>query len=507
MNRIIIPLLRNTSKRQLATAATTEQPSFMRRHSGKLVSAFLVGLSGYTVYAINEARHPVQQKPMDPSKKNLVILGSGWAATSILKDLDTEHFNVTVISPRNYFLFTPLLPSCTVGTIELRSIMQPMRYITRHKSREVNFVEGDCTDISPDKKVVTVQDNSELVGAVSRQSIPYDYLVVAVGAENATFGIPGVRENACFLKEIWDARKIRTKLMDCLETAAFPGQSKEEIERLLHMVVVGGGPTGVEYAAELRDFLVEDLKDWYPDIAGKIKITLIEALPHVLPMFSKQLIQYTEEHFAENKVDIKNNTKVKEVKPREIVVQNAQNEIESIPYGLIVWATGNTARPVVSDLIKKLPQNIQNQRRGLVVDDYLQVKGADGIYALGDCSATKYPPTAQVASRQGKYLSKRFNEIGTITEEASQIGLANENIAEKLSTLEPFEHESLGMLAYIGSDTAIADFPGSVKIGGALTFYFWRSAYLSNLFSLRNKILVASDWIKKTVFGRDIGRE
>lgn len=82
-------------------------------------------------------------------------------------------------------------------------------------------------------------DNSELVGAVSKQTIPYDYLVVAVGAENATFGIPGVKENACFLKEMWDAKKIRTKVMDCLETAAFPGQPSEEIDRLLHMVVVG----------------------------------------------------------------------------------------------------------------------------------------------------------------------------------------------------------------------------------------------------------------------------
>lgn len=111
---------------------------------------------------------------------------------------------------------------------------------------------------------------------MSRQTIPYDYLIVACGSENATFGIPGVRENACFLKESWyifsvfhsfvipklgyrDARKIRTRLMDCLETAAFPGQSQAEVERLLHMVVVGGGPTGVEYAAELHDFLVEDL--------------------------------------------------------------------------------------------------------------------------------------------------------------------------------------------------------------------------------------------------------
>jgi NADH:ubiquinone reductase (non-electrogenic) len=105
-----------------------------------------------------------------------------------------------------------------------------------------------------------------------------------------TFGIKGVEEYGCFLKEVWDAQKIRTKLMDCIETAAFPNQDPAEIDRLLHMVVVGGGPTGIEYAAELHDFLVEDLVRWYPELAGKVKITLVEALPNVLPAFSKQLI-------------------------------------------------------------------------------------------------------------------------------------------------------------------------------------------------------------------------
>lgn len=288
-------------------------------------------------------------------------MGSGWAATSFLADLDTEKFNVVVVSPRNYFLFTPLLPSCTVGTIELRSIMQPLRYITRFKKRDVKIVEGDCTSIDPESRTLIVQDNSEIVGQVSSQTIPYDYLVVACGAENATFNIPGVKDHACFLKEIWDARKIRTRLMDCIETAAFPGQPEEEIQRLLHMVVVGGGPTGVEYAAELHDFLHEDLLDWYPDLAGKLKITLVEAMPHVLPMFSKQLISYTEEHFARNKVEIMNNTMVKQVKEREIVVQDANKQLKTIPYGLLVWATGNTARPVVVDFMKKLSEH-QTQR-------------------------------------------------------------------------------------------------------------------------------------------------
>lgn len=115
-----------------------------------------------------------------------------------------------------------------------------------------------------DKSKFICLDNSEIKGDSAQATLEYDYLVIGTGATNQTFGIKGVEEHACFLKEVWDAQKIRTKVMDCIETAAFPGQAEEEIERLLHMVVVGGGPTGIEYAAELHDFLKEDLASWYP---------------------------------------------------------------------------------------------------------------------------------------------------------------------------------------------------------------------------------------------------
>lgn len=465
-----------------------------------------VGYFGLEVYL---SRNPPKQFEWDHSKKTIAILGTGWGSTSLLKELDTDNYNVVVISPRSYFLFTPLLPSCTVGTVELRSIMQPIRFITRFKSREVLFVEGNCTNIDPTNKVLTVEDNSSILGEISKQTISYDYLVVGVGAENATFGIPGVREHACFLKEAWDARTIRTQLADCLETASFPGQPESEIQRLLHFVVVGGGPTGVEYAAELHDFLHDDLVHWYPQIAGKVKITLIEATPHVLPMFSKGLIDYTEKHFERSKITILNNTMVKEVRQKDVIVQNSKKELETLPFGMLVWATGNTARPLVLDLIKKLPSDQQNQRRGLVTDDWLVVKGSpsQSIYALGDASATKWAPTAQVASKQGAFLAHQFNKLHQLESEKKRLQDEGKDPAGIFSQIPQFSYEHFGTLAYIGAEKAIADLPGNVHVGGAFTFYFWRSAYLSNLFSLRNKTLVSFDWFKKWVFGRDISRE
>ncbi|KAI8575430.1 hypothetical protein K450DRAFT_261988 [Umbelopsis ramanniana AG] len=476
-----------------------------------------VGAVGYGLYSMYHQRFPGEQLPFDASKRTIVVLGSGWASTSFLKSIDTEQYNVVVVSPRNYFLFTPLLPSCTVGTIDVRSIVEPTRFITRHKSREVKVYEAECTEIDPVKKTITIADNSEIKGDSAQATLEYDYLVIGTGATNQTFGIKGVEEHACFLKEVWDAQKIRTKVMDCIETAAFPGQAEEEIERLLHMVVVGGGPTGIEYAAELHDFLKEDLASWYPELAEKIKITLVEALPNVLPAFSKQLIDYTETTFKEQNITIHTKTMVKEVKEKEIIVQQADGTKANIPYGLLVWATGNTVRPVIRNLMAKLPEH-QTVRRGLAVDDWLQLNGTEGIYALGDASATKYAPTAQVASQQGKYLARLFGQLAVCDKMEEELktledGDEKEKKARKLQkakSIKPFEYTHQGSLAYIGSDRAIADLPfggGNVASGGVATFLFWRSAYLSNLFSGRNRSLVVTDWIKKNILGRDISRE
>ena len=116
------------------------------------------------------------------------ILGTGWGSVSLLKKLDTDNYNVVVVSPRNYFLFTPLLPSCTTGTIEHRSIMEPIRNFLRHKRTSVKYYEAEATKIDYENKKVLISDESEIKGDMSETEIPYDMLVVGVGAENATFG-------------------------------------------------------------------------------------------------------------------------------------------------------------------------------------------------------------------------------------------------------------------------------------------------------------------------------
>ncbi|KAI0127449.1 hypothetical protein BJ170DRAFT_581350 [Xylariales sp. AK1849] len=499
----------------------------------RLTYLSILGGIGMIVYDGYNSRHPDDQFTVDPSKKTLVVLGTGWGSVALLKKLDTENYNVIVVSPRNYFLFTPLLPSCTTGNIEHRSIMEPVRQILRHKKAAVKYYEAEATHIDYERKVIKISDSSDVKGTINETEVPYDMLVIGVGAENATFGIPGVREHSCFLKEIRDAQAIRTKIMDCVETAAFKDQAAEEVDRLLHMVVVGGGPTGVEFAGELRDFFDEDIKKLIPDIADRFKVTLIEALPNVLPMFSKQLIDYTESTFKEEHIEIKTKTTVKNVTDKtvdaEITGPDGKKEKVTIPYGLLVWATGNALRPLVKDLMAQIPAQ-KDSRRGLAVNEYLVVQGTRDIWAVGDCAVAGYAPTAQVASQEGAFLARLFNNMaktealdnkirdlssglnikpGNAAEAAQEIESAERQI-RRVKNIQPFHYSHQGSLAYIGSEKAVADVAwlnGNVASGGKLTYFFWRSAYLSMCFSTRNRVLVAMDWIKAKIYGRDVSRE
>ncbi|ORX99407.1 external NADH-ubiquinone oxidoreductase 1 mitochondrial precursor [Clohesyomyces aquaticus] len=497
----------------------------------------LAGLAGlaWVGYGIYESRNPADQPEPEAGKKTLVILGTGWGAVSLLKKLDTENYNVIVVSPRNYFLFTPLLPSCTTGTIEHRSIMEPIRNFLRHKKAAVKFYEAEATKIDYEKKIVYINDDSDIKGDISSTEVPFDMLVVGVGAENATFGIPGVREHGLFLKEVGDAQMIRKRIMDCCETATFKDQDPEEIKRLLHMVVVGGGPTGVEFAGELQDFFHSDLKKWIPEITENFHVTLVEALPNVLPMFSKQLIDYTEKTFKEETITIRTKTMVKKVTDKYIEAESmgpdGKKIIEKIPFGLLVWATGNALRPLVKDLMMQIPAQ-KDSRRGLAVNEYLVVKGTENVWAVGDCAVANYAPTAQVAAQEGAFLARMFNQMAKSTEieqQLVQLSEAQEKATDKekrnqifaeikdlqkrlrrVKQVGPFEYSHQGSLAYIGSEKAVADISwlsGNFATGGTLTYFFWRSAYLSMCFSTRNRILVMLDWVKSKAFGRDVSRE
>ncbi len=404
-------------------------------------------------------------------KKSLVILGSGFAALSLVKKIDLARYYVSIVSPRNHFLFTPLLPSTTVGTIEFRSIIEPIRTARS----DIRYYQATANSIEEENGVVrcrTVQDGEVF-------DLHYDFLVIAVGAMNNTFGIHGVTENTLFLKELRDARAIRTRIIDNFERASGPNLDPADRKRLLHFVVVGGGPTGVEFAAELNDLIREDLVKWYPTLIPDVRITLLEAKKQILNTFDSRLSAYTMRLFQRHSIDVRTGSSVQEVKPEEMIL----NDGSTLAYGLAVWSTGIGATEFVRSLSCE-----KDRASRILTDDFLRVKGKTNIFAAGDCATpfdVTYPATAQVAQQEGKYLARHFNML-----------------ARGRNPL-PFRYHDLGMLAYVGGNRALADLP-NVKGRGFMTFLFWRSAYLTRLVSLKNKILVLFDWIKSSVFGRDI---
>ncbi|KAK3017943.1 hypothetical protein RJ639_005222 [Escallonia herrerae] len=321
----------------------------------------------------------------DIKKKKVVVLGTGWAGTSFLKNLKGHQYDVQVVSPRNYFAFTPLLPSVTCGTVEARSIVEPVRNIVRKKGLDVQFREAECFKIDADNKKVYCRSSQDTnLGGKEEFAVDYDYLVVAMGARANTFNTPGVVENAHFLKEIEDAQRIRRTVIDCFERASLPSVSEEERKRILHFVVVGGGPTGVEFAAELHDFVHEDIAKLYPSLKDHVKITLLEAGDHILNMFDKRITAFAEEKFQRDGIQLKVGSMVVKVTDKEISTkERSTGATLSIPYGMVVWSTGIGTRPVIMDFMKQVGQT---NRRVLATDEWMRVEGCNSIYALGDCA-------------------------------------------------------------------------------------------------------------------------
>lgn len=491
----------------------------------------------------------------DGERKKIVVLGTGWGAAAFLKAIDTDKFDVTVISPRNFFLFTPMLAGASVGSVDFRSITEPVREI----NLKAKYLEATATEIDP--KTSTIQCESVICEgnscAIQDFSIDYDYIIYTVGAQTNTYGIPGVREYCCFLKQVEDASRIRTAMVNCFERANLPNLTDEERNNILTFAVIGAGPTGIEFASELRDFVEQDGPKYYPNLLKHVSIKVIEASSTVLAPFDKTLQNAAIQQLT-RKMAVKSpmssdllpegyevtelllESGVKEVKENVICLNNG----EEIPYGLSVWAAGNGPLPITLQTIEALGSlsseqtDAQSMARGrIAVDPWLRALGGKGkILALGDCSVNveaQLPATAQVASQQGEYLARMFSKCdmdAKFSEEDSSShsllppkkSLKNrkETLAEMISGFAindseiaaPFQFLNLGILAYTGDGSALAQLQvtpgtqGSIKGKGKIGFGLWRSVYLSKQVSWRNRFLVATDWVKAQFFGRDITR-
>ncbi|KAJ3186716.1 hypothetical protein HDU85_007536 [Gaertneriomyces sp. JEL0708] len=498
----------------------------------------------------------------DIAKPRLVILGSGWGATSLVKDLQANGYYTVIISPTNYFLFTPLLPEATTGTVEARSLLESIRYIAR--SARAHYCEAEAHDVHLDLKMV------EVVGSDGKHFlVPYDKLVVAVGAMNNTFGVPGVAEHTHALKTISDARKLRYNLMKNFEHAALPTTSPEERRRLLSFVIAGGGPTGVEYAAELYDFLHNDLHKYFPELAPSVTVTIIQSGDHILNTFAEAISTFAEKRMKKQDINIVTNARVVKVDQDEVTYKlKNTDQLVTIPFGICVWSTGIGMRPFTARLSSKLypQQNV----KALEVDSRLRVTGANDIYAMGDCatlSSRKLLGKIREAFSQTEQTSLSFEQFTKVVQhlvdevpesavylrklrqvfetydvdqnralDLEELQVLLSDIDKKLTTLPataqvarqqgeylsqafntlahptvetpqipPFQYRHLGSFSYVGGHNAVIEAEGRTGHGWGV-FLLWRGAYLAKQVSLRTRILLGFDWVKSKFIGRDITR-
>uniref|UniRef100_A0A7S3QLS1 NADH:ubiquinone reductase (non-electrogenic) n=1 Tax=Dunaliella tertiolecta TaxID=3047 RepID=A0A7S3QLS1_DUNTE len=538
-------------------------------------------------------------------KPRLVVLGSGWGAVSFIKALPaniSQTYEVLLVSPRNYFLYTPLLPAVATGTMEERSIVEPVRNMIVGKGE---FYEAVCKDIDPVKKqlVCCFPADSGLDEACFQVS--YDVLVMGVGCVNNTFGIRGIQEHCNLFKSIEDANNLRHRVSECFERAALPQTPPEERQRLLSFVIVGGGPTGVEVAAELYDMIHDDLRKLYPKLIQDVCIRVVELQDHVLSTYDRAISDYTADVFRRAGVKLVLNSRVDSVDRGAVNIINKQGEIKEVKFGACVWATGVAMNPLVKSLQSKLEG--QDHFRSILTDQYLEVKGSNGsIFALGDAATIEQPKalsyceelfdqadkdhdntltieelrqillkgserfshlrehaeyldssksplgiignlrkgmsqrvaqgkstsplarlegsskvsreqfveilkaidsglralpaTAQVARQQGLYLAKTLSRHRITGDPRTG------DVEALKSAEEPFKYSHKGSAAYVGQDNAVFDVPKLGPFYGTSAGVVWKSFEAYSQFSLRNQLLVVTDFLRTKIFGRDISR-
>lgn len=423
-------------------------------------------------------------------RRRIVILGGGFAGVECARRLES-HFGgsggddveLVMVSEDNFLLFTPMLPQVASGMIETRHIIMPIRTICER----TKFYEGRVKNIDPWGKIVNVWGTGDRRGI----SLHYDFLVVALGSETNFFGMSDVEKHAYTMKTLNDAVVLRNRIVDMLEQAE---NETDPIMRrgMLTFVVVGGGFAGVETAGEIMDLLL-DAARYYPNTSrADINVTVLEALPALLPGFSEKLASFARDKMAEHGIDIRLQTAVTGFDGREVGIKKLpageSEEGETIRTNTLVWTAGVT--PV--NTIKR--SMFKTDRGKIIVNEFMEVPGFAGVFAVGDCalladpeSGRPHPPTAQVAEAQAKTAA------------------ANLHALIRGGPRKKFGFKSRGQMAVIGKRTGIASIFG-LNIAGFWAWVLWRNIYLSKIPRADKRVRVLIDWIIDVFFDRDIAR-
>lgn len=393
-------------------------------------------------------------------RPRIVIAGAGFGGLWALHALAREAADVVLVDRANYHTFLPLLYQVAAAELEPEEIAYPVRGLVRRFPR-AQFVMGGVEAIDFQARTVT--------GAGF--SVPYDYLVLGIGSASHFFGVPGAAEHALCLKTLEDAILLRNHILRCVERADHePDPARRQ--RLLTFVVVGGGPTGVEFAGSLAELVRGAFLRDYPRLRVQDpQIVLLEAARDLLPGFPDRLRSYARARLRRMGVEVRLGATVSRVTKTAVDVHGGP----SLPTETAVWTAGVRGAPAAQTWGMPVTRN---GRIGVLPT--LQAPDHPNIYAVGDLAYVEafgrpLPMTAPVAIQQGTW--------------------AGRNIVRQMRGQPPlpFRYRDRGTMVTIGRNAAVADVWGRVFTGFP-AWVLWLSVHLANLIGFRNRLFVLINW-------------
>lgn len=402
----------------------------------------------------------------EENRKHVVVIGGGFAGLNFIRHLaENKRYRITLVDMNNYNYFTPLLYQVATSFLEPSSISYPFRKLFTGKG--VQFRLASVLKVDTQQNTLFLSDGEQL---------QYDLLVFAAGTETNFFGNESIKQNAVFLKSIDDALFMRNELIRLFEKAAIEKDPVER-EKLLTIVIAGGGPTGVEVAGMLGEMKKYLIGKEYPELKNSpINIHVIEGAPTVLTAMSNKTHQRAAEALKQLGVHVKLNTLVTNFKDEQVHLSDGA----VIHAKTLLWTAG-----VVARTFDGIEATSLGKGRRMITDAYNRVRGYDNVFAIGDISIqfadqdypNGHPQLAQPAIQQGKTLAVNLLRMA------------------KGKQPKPFKYFARGDMAIIGRKFAVADlFKHKVHLGGLLGLVSWLFIHVISLVNYNNKIKTLYNW-------------
>ncbi len=395
----------------------------------------------------------------------VVIIGCGFAGLKLAKELRKDPVQVVVIDRNNYHNFQPLLYQVATGALEPDSIAYPIRKIFAGQ-KNFFFRMADVTRVAPERKVLETS-----IGEIS-----YDQLIIATGSLTNFFGMDSIEQNGMQIKSIPNALNLRSFLFQNFEKALLV-EDPETRQALLNVVLVGGGPTGVELAGALAEMRNNVLPKDYPELDLKqMQIYVVEAGPTLLGPMSESAQTKSRAYLEKLGVKIHTGTSIKRFENCRAYFGDGPTDY--FPTENLIWAAGVNGAAVAG-----LPETVVTRNKRLTVNGWNQIEGFDNIFAIGDVAnlvtadtPKGYPMLAPVAQQQAEQLAQNLRRV-----RAGQAPV-------------PFKYLNKGVMAIVARNKAVVDLPKNISFGGFFGWITWLFVHLMTLVGFRNKAVTLVGW-------------